>query len=204
MSRDRVLGVGDVDGESLAAVAETEGTPVYVYAAAAVRERYGALDAAFGGHPHRIHYALKANSTLAVARLLQSLGAGVDANSGGEVEVALRAGFAPGDIVFTGVGKTRAELAMAVRRGLFAINAESRGELERIDQLARAAGVCARVALRVNPDIAAGAHPNIATGQRVHKFGVSIVRRHGYLPVGSSRRMVSRSSACMRTSDRNW
>ncbi len=166
--------VGDVDGEALASIAESEGTPVYVYAADVVRERFVDLDRAFGEYPHRIHYALKANSTLAIARLIRSMGGRADANSGVEVEVALRAGFAPGDIVFTGVGKTRGELEMAVSRGLFAINAESQGELERIDQLAQAAGVHARVALRVNPDVAGGAHPHISTGQHAHKFGVPL------------------------------
>ena len=166
--------VADIEGSTLASIARSEGTPVYVYAASVVRERYLELDRAFGAHPHRIHYALKANSTLALARLIRSLGGCVDANSGGEVEVALKAGFAPDDIVFTGVGKTRAELEMAVHRGLFAINAESQGELERIDQLAQSAGVQARVALRLNPDVAAGAHPHISTGQRVHKFGVPL------------------------------
>ena len=166
--------VGDIEGSTLASIARSEGTPVYVYAASVVRERYLELDRAFGEQPHRIHYALKANSTLAVARLIRSLGGRVDANSGGEVEIALKAGFAPDDIVFTGVGKTRAELEMAVHRGLFAINAESQGELERIDQLAQSAGVQARVALRLNPDVAAGAHPHISTGQRAHKFGVPL------------------------------
>ncbi len=166
--------LGDVASGALASIARSEGTPVYVYSAAVIRERYAHLDHAFGDYPHRIHYALKANSTLAVARLIRSLGGRVDANSGGEVEVALRAGFAPDDIVFTGVGKTRAELEMAVHRGLYAINAESQGELERIDQLARTAGVRARVALRVNPDVAGGAHPHISTGQRAHKFGVPL------------------------------
>lgn len=166
--------VKDVDGDTLMSIASSVGTPVYVYSADVVRARYTDLDAAFGDYPHRIHYALKANSTLTIARLIQSLGGHVDANSGGEVEVSLRAGFTPDDIVFTGVGKTRAELEMAVRRGLFAINAESRGELERIDQLARAAGVQARVALRVNPDVAGGGHPHISTGQRRHKFGVPL------------------------------
>ena len=166
--------VGDVDRDTLASIASSVGTPVYVYSAAVVKARYSDLDAAFGEYPHRIHYALKANSTLAVARLIRSLGGRADANSGGEVEVALRAGFTPDDIVFTGVGKTRAELEMAVQRGLFAINAESRGELERIDQLARVSGVRARVGLRVNPDVAAGGHPHISTGQRAHKFGVPL------------------------------
>ncbi len=172
---------------SLAAIARRVGTPVYVYRAAEIAGRYAAFDAAFGGCPHRVHYALKANSTLAVARLVRSLGGGVDANSGGEIDVALRAGFTPRDIVFTGVGKTASELARAVELDLHAVNAESAGELERIDRLARARGVRTRVALRVNPDVAAGGHPHISTGGRAHKFGV---------PLAAAREVCDRARAC--------
>lgn len=172
---------------SLAEIARRVGTPVYVYRAAEIARRYAAFEAAFGGYPHRVHYALKANSTLAVARLVRSLGGGVDANSGGEIDVALRAGFTPRDIVFTGVGKTAAELAQAVALELHAVNAESGGELERIDRLARARGVRTRVALRVNPDVAAGGHPHISTGRRAHKFGV---------PLAAAREVCDRALAC--------
>lgn len=158
----------------LTAIARETSTPVYVYSAAAIAERYAAFAAAFHGYPHRIHYALKANSTLAVVRLVRELGGAVDANSGGEIDVALRAGFEPRDIVFTGVGKTGAELLRAVELGVHTINAESLGEIERIDQAARARGRRAAVALRVNPDVAAGGHPHISTGGRTHKFGVPI------------------------------
>lgn len=163
-----------LDGVSLEAIALAVGTPAYVYSAAAIRAAYGQLDRAFGAVPHAIHYALKANSSLAIVRLLRALGARVDANSMGEVEVALRAGFAPGEIVFTGVGKSPEELDRAVALGLGAINVESTGELERIDRLAAARGARARVALRVNPDIDAGSHPHIATGLRDSKFGVPL------------------------------
>ncbi len=95
------------DGVPLAGIAGAEGTPLYVYSADTIVSRYREIDAAFGAYPHALHYALKANSTLAIARLLRGLGAGADANSGGEIDVALRAGFIPADIVFTGVGKTR-------------------------------------------------------------------------------------------------
>ena len=120
------------DDVLIEAIVREEGTPVYVYDASVVRDRYRALDAAFGDYPHRIHYALKANSTIGIARLIRSLGGRVDANSGGEIAVATKAGFDPADIVFTGVGKSPAELELAVRLGVFAINVESRGELERI------------------------------------------------------------------------
>ena len=162
------------DGQPLEAIAAEIGTPCYVYSAPAIRVRYRELDAAFAGHPHAIHYALKANSTLAIARLLRELGAHADANSGGEIDVALRAGFAPEAIVFTGVGKTAAEIERAVGLGLKAINAESFGEMDRIDQVARSLGTRARVAVRINPDIDAMSHPGISTGRRTNKFGVAI------------------------------
>ena len=162
------------DGVPLETIVEREGTPLYVYSAALIRERFSELDRAFGTHPHRVHYALKANSTLAIARLVCELGGGVDVNSEGEIDVALRAGFKPRDIVFTGVGKTESELNKAIALGIAVINAESRGELERINRIACARGSRARVALRVNPNIDAESHPHISTGRRAHKFGVPI------------------------------
>src|SRR4030095_11535531 len=104
----------------------------------AIREAYRAIDVAFDGYPHAIHYALKANSTLAIARLLRSLGSRADAKRGGEIEVAMRAGFQQRDIVFTGVGKTRDELEHAIAHDIGTINAESAGELDRIAELATA------------------------------------------------------------------
>jgi diaminopimelate decarboxylase len=183
-----------VESVPAAAVAAALGTPCYVYSAGAVRAAYRRLDTAFGDRPHAIHYALKANSTLAIVRLLRTLGSRVDANSMGEVDVALRCGFSPRDVVFTGVGKSAAELARAVTLGFHAINVESPGELDRLDQLAAAQGARARVALRVNPDIDARSHPHISTGLRDNKFGVPIAlartliadmaRRRGLVPVG--------------------
>ncbi|MEW6322889.1 MAG: diaminopimelate decarboxylase [Acidobacteriota bacterium] len=164
----------DIDGVALAEIAAAVGTPAYVYSAAAVRAAYERLDEAFGAYPHAIHYALKANSTLALVRLIRELGAKVDANSMGEVEVALRCGYTPADIVFTGVGKSADELDRAVALGLLAINVESPGELDRLDRAARTRGTVARVALRVNPDIDAESHPHISTGLRSNKFGVPI------------------------------
>jgi diaminopimelate decarboxylase len=162
------------DGVSVESIVERVGTPVYVYSARAIAESYRAIDDAFAAYPHAIHYALKANSTLAIVRLLRTLGSKADANSGGEIQVAERAGFTPQDVVLTGVGKTRDELTYAIARGVGAINAESAGELDRIAELARAMGRHARVALRVNPDIDAKSHPNISTGLKTNKFGVPI------------------------------
>jgi len=179
----------------LSDIAASAGTPCYVYDAAAIRASYRTLDEAFGDYPHAIHYALKANSSLAVVTLLQRLGSHADANSLGEVDVALRCGYRPEQIVFTGVGKSADEIDRAVALGLLAINVESPGELDRIDQRAIAQGLRARVALRVNPDIDAKSHPHISTGLRANKFGVPIdeapalfremASRHGLQPVGA-------------------
>jgi diaminopimelate decarboxylase len=147
---------------------------VYVYSARAIRSAFAEIDTAFAEYPHAIHYALKANSTLALVRLLRSLGSRVDANSWGEIEVARRAGLEPGDIVFTGVGKTRDEIELAIAAGIGTINAESAGELDRLATTAARLGRVARVALRVNPDIDAHSHPNISTGLKSNKFGVPI------------------------------
>ena len=162
------------DGVAVGEIAHAVGTPVHVYSRALMDVRYRALDTAFAGRPHRVHYAIKANATLAIVRRMRALGAGADANSAGEIEVALRAGFRPDEIVFTGVGKTPDELAWAVSLGLAAINAESPGEMHRIAGFAAAQGVQARVAVRINPDIDAGSHPHISTGGSATKFGVSL------------------------------
>lgn len=164
----------DARAALLEAIADGAGTPAYVYDAGAIRRAYAALDRAFGDVPHAIHYALKANSALALVRLVRSLGSAADANSIGEVEVALRCGFVPSDIVFTGVGKRTDELDRAVALGLLAINVESPGELDRLARMAADRGQVARVALRVNPDIDARSHPHISTGLRSSKFGVPI------------------------------
>jgi diaminopimelate decarboxylase len=162
----------------LQAIAERAGTPVHVYSRALLRARVRALDSAFASYPHDLHYAIKANATLAVVREMRAEGAHADANSGGEIEVALHAGFAPSQIVFTGVGKTHDELVRAVTLGLKAINAESPGEMERIDAIARAHNTTARVAVRVNPDVDAGSHPHISTGRKSNKFGMSPEQAH--------------------------
>lgn len=183
-----------LNARALAEIAAAVGTPCYVYDAPAIRARYAALEAAFEGYPHAIHYALKANSNLALVRLVRGLGGRADANSMGEVDVALRAGFAPRDIVFTGVGKTPDELDRAATLDLAAINVESPGELERLAARAEAHGTRVRVALRVTPDIDADSHPHVTTGLRSTKFGVPIAaasalframaRRPSLVPVG--------------------
>jgi diaminopimelate decarboxylase len=162
------------DGLPIADIASAVGTPCYVYSGGSIRSRYAELASAFAGYPHALHYALKANSTFALVKLLHALGMAADANSVGEIDVAMRAGFTPAQIVFTGVGKTRDELARAVSLDLKAINAESAGELSRLDEIARAQGRRVRVALRINPDVDAMSHPHISTGLKRNKFGVPI------------------------------
>jgi diaminopimelate decarboxylase len=162
------------DGVALEPIAAAEGTPLYVYSAATIATRYRAIDDAFAGYPHAIHYALKANSTLAITRLLRGLGSAADANSGGEIDVALRAGFIPTQIVFTGVGKTMAELAQAIDLGVRSINVESAGEIERVDALSRERQTRTKIAIRINPDVDAKTHPHISTGLKTNKFGIAI------------------------------
>src|SRR5262245_16435995 len=176
------------DRVRLHSIVEAVGTPAYVYSARAIRNAFGEIDGAFAEYPHAIHYALKANSTLAILRLLRTLGSRVDANSWGEIQVAQRAGFEPSDVVFTGVGKTRDELEAAIALNVGTINAESAGELDRIAALAAQLGRVARVALRVNPDIDARSHPNISTGLKTNKFGVPIEEARA---IYSERRQVS-------------
>jgi diaminopimelate decarboxylase len=162
------------DGVPLSAIADREGTPVYVYSAAQIRARYREIDEAFAGYPHAVHYALKANSTLAIVQLLRALGSSADANSIWEIDLARRAGFDTSDIVFTGVGKSLAELECAVPLRLKAINVESAGELARVEAIAERSGRAARVAVRINPDIDARSHPHISTGLKINKFGVPV------------------------------
>jgi diaminopimelate decarboxylase len=179
------------DGVPLAAIAAKEGTPVYVYSAAALRERYRAIDVAFAGYPHALHYAMKANSTLALVRVLREEGSAADANSIWEIDVATRAGFAPAQIVFTGVGKSPAELECAVGLGVKAINVESAGELGRVEAIAARLGRTVRVAIRVNPDIDAKSHPHISTGLKINKFGVPIDEARALFDTFGSRRSLT-------------
>ena len=162
------------DGVPLSVIAERVGTPLYVYSAEQIRARFQDIDRAFHGYPHSLHYALKANSTYAIAALLKTLGSAADANSIWEIDLARRVGFEAKDIVFTGVGKSMAELECAVPLGLKAINVESAGELRRVEAIAGRVGRPARVAVRVNPDIDARSHPHLSTGLKINKFGVDV------------------------------
>ncbi|HEY7634546.1 MAG TPA: diaminopimelate decarboxylase [Gemmatimonadales bacterium] len=173
-------GLARVDGGlrmssvALRDIATRVGTPAYVYNAEAIRERYHELDQALSAVPHRICFAVKANSTLAVLRVLRDLGAGADIVSGGEMARALAAGFAPERIVFSGVGKSPAELQQAIRARLGHINVESREELELLAQLAETEGARVPVGIRVNPDVTTETHPYISTGKSGIKFGIPV------------------------------
>lgn len=161
------------EGVALDHVAEEAGTPVYVYSAAMVRDRYQRLDAALSPLPHRVHYTLKANSNAGILRVLRELGAGVDVVSGGELHRALRAGFAGDDIIFGGVGKTEREIREGLQAGVRLLNAESAAEVRMIDRIAGELGVMAPVGLRVNPEVTVdSSHRYIKTGERGAKFGV--------------------------------
>ena len=170
----RVNGQLCVDGINLHDLATEFGTPLYVYSAAAIRDAYQQFHDAVSGADSHIHFALKANSNLAVLKLLANLGAGADIVSGGEMERALAAGIAPEKIIFSGVGKTDAELLAAMQAGLGQINAESPAEVEAIIRLAQANHHTCRVALRVNPNVDAKTHAKIATGKDDTKFGISM------------------------------
>jgi diaminopimelate decarboxylase len=162
------------EGVALERIAAAVGTPTYVYSAAALAGAYDAYAAAFVGLPHLLCYSIKSNPNLAVVRLLVRRGAGVDVTSGGELFRALRAGADPARIVFSGVGKTDAEIDAALAAGVKLFNAESRAELRRIDARAGAAGRVAPVAFRVNPDVDPMTHPYTSTGLRTSKFGIPI------------------------------
>lgn len=158
----------------LTEIIESCGTPTYVYSANGILDRYRAYDAAFGDIPHRVCFAVKANSNLAVLRLLADAGAGFDIVSGGELFRVLKAGGDPDRVVFSGVGKTGAEIEYALDSKIHSFNCESEPELELLSEIASRRGVQARIALRVNPDVDAATHPYISTGLRDHKFGIDI------------------------------
>ena len=145
-----------------------------MYDAAEIGHRYRRLEQVFRGIPHRIHYSVKANSTLAVLSLLRRLGAGAEIVSGGELQRALRAGFAPEDIVFSGVGKSRAELQAAVDAGVGLINVESMEELEALGCLAERREKPIYIGIRINPDVTTDTHPYTQTGAGGMKFGVPV------------------------------
>ena len=163
------------------------GTPLYVYSASMIQERYAEFDAAFQEQPHTICYSVKANSNLTILRLLARKGCGFDVVSGGELERVLTADRrAAKRVVFSGVGKTREELTAALKAGIMLFNVESESELSTLAECAERLRKRAPVAMRVNPDVAAETHPYISTGLRKHKFGV---------PVGVARALYAQASS---------
>jgi diaminopimelate decarboxylase len=163
----------------LADIAAHEGTPAYVYSSHTILENYRAYAEALEGVPHTVCYAVKANSSLAILSLLAKAGAGFDIVSGGELCRVLRAGGDPGKVVFSGVGKTAAEVEYALASGIHSFNCESETELALVDALAARRGVTAGFSIRVNPDVNAATHPYISTGLSQHKFGIAIAEAAG-------------------------
>lgn len=171
--RSGLLHCEDVNLETLA---DQQGTPLYVYSSATVRDHYRRLSASLVGLEHLVCYAVKANSNLAILDLLAREGAGFDIVSAGELFRVLQAGGKAEHCTFAGVGKTKAEIAYALEAGVHSFNIESESELAAISEVARAHGKTAPFAIRVNPDVAAGGHKYISTGKSENKFGIGIER----------------------------
>jgi diaminopimelate decarboxylase len=169
-------GVLHAEAINLAELAGAVGTPFYCYSTATLERHYRVFSDAFVGEKVVICYAMKANSNQSVLRTLAKLGAGADVVSGGELKRALLAGIPPGKILFSGVGKTEAELRAALAADIFCINVESEPELEALSRLAAETGRTARISVRVNPDVDAGTHAKISTGKSENKFGIPLAR----------------------------
>src|ERR1700760_858666 len=167
-------GVLHAEAVNLVQLAEAVGTPFYCYSTATLERHYRVFSEAFAGEKTLVCYAMKANSNQSVLRTLAKLGAGADVVSGGELKRALAAGIPPQKILFSGVGKTEAELRAALAADILCINVESEPELELLSRLASASGKTARISVRVNPDVDAGTHAKISTGKSENKFGVPI------------------------------
>ena len=161
-----------VEEVPLAQIAEKFGTPCFVYSRAALTAAYRAYDDSFGDRAHLICYAVKANSNIAVLDILARLGSGFDIVSGGELRRVLAAGGDPRKVVFSGVGKSEAELRDALAAGILCFNVESDSEISRLARIAAETGLVAPISLRVNPDVDARTHPYISTGLRQNKFGI--------------------------------
>lgn len=164
------------EGVALSSIAEQYDTPCFVYSRAAIEQAYDAWDSALDGVPHLVCFAVKANSNLGVLNLLARRGAGFDIVSGGELERVLAAGGEPSRIVFSGLGKTAAEMRRALEVGIHCFNVESAAELERLQQVAAEMDIKAPISLRVNPDVDAKTHPYISTGLKENKFGIDIAQ----------------------------
>ncbi|MGL5026147.1 MAG: diaminopimelate decarboxylase [Shewanella oncorhynchi] len=162
------------EGCQVADLAQTYGTPLYIYSRATLERHWHAFNNAVADHPHLICYAVKANSNLAVLNVLARLGSGFDIVSGGELARVIEAGGDPAKVVFSGVGKTATEMELALNLGIYCFNVESSAELEQLNLVAGRLGKVAPVSLRVNPDVDAGTHPYISTGLKENKFGIAM------------------------------
>jgi diaminopimelate decarboxylase len=171
---DYRAGVLAAERVSLADIAERYGTPCFVYSRAALEGAFRQFDGAFGDAPHLVCYAMKANPNLALLNLLARLGSGFDIVSGGELARVIAAGGDPAKIVFSGVGKTTAEMHRALELGIHCFNVESASELDHLDAAARQVGKRAPISIRVNPDVDPRTHPYISTGLKENKFGVAL------------------------------
>jgi diaminopimelate decarboxylase len=184
----RIDGELALDGLGLTRIAQRFGTPTYAYSRALIESAFRDFDEGLAGVAHLVCYAVKANSNVAILDLLARLGAGFDIVSGGELARVLAAGGSPERIIFSGVGKTEPEIRAALAAGIKCFNVESEPELDRLDALARVAGVRAPVSLRINPDVNARTHPYISTGLAGNKFGIphgrarEVYRRAARLP----------------------
>ncbi len=156
----------------VADIAQKYGTPCFIYSRATLERHYGVYQEALEGCPHLICFAVKANSNLAVINVLARLGAGFDIVSGGELERVIAAGGDTSKVIFSGLGKTEAEIERALQLGIYCFNIESGAELDRIDRIAQRLGKKAPISVRVNPDVNTDTHPYISTGQKENKFGI--------------------------------
>ena len=161
-----------IENVSLREIADSVGTPLYAYSSAMLTQQYRRLDGALAGLAHQLHYAVKANSTLAVLQTFAKLGAGFDIVSGGELSRVLAVGGNPKQVVFSGVGKSTEEIDFALKTGIECFNVESAGELERISARATLLQKVAPIALRINPNVDPKTHPYISTGLKENKFGI--------------------------------
>jgi diaminopimelate decarboxylase len=169
-------GVLHAEAVSLVDIADAVGTPFYCYSTATLERHYRVFTEAFAGEKALVCYAMKANSNQSVLRTLAKLGAGADVVSGGELKRALAAGIPPERIVFSGVGKTEAELGAALAADILCLNVESEPELELLSRLASEQGKTARISIRVNPDVDSGSHAKISTGKSENKFGIPLTQ----------------------------
>ncbi|MDA9236648.1 diaminopimelate decarboxylase [Amylibacter sp.] len=179
-------GILHAENVAITEIAAAVGTPFYVYSQATLMRHFRVFDEALNGMKHLICYAMKANSNIAILKILGNLGAGMDVVSGGEYLRAKAAGISGDKIVFSGVGKTREEMALAIKNGIRQFNVESEAELKVLNEVALSLGAIAPITLRVNPDVDAKTHAKIATGKSENKFGIPISKAQEVYAIAAS------------------